>query len=213
MRAVSPGVYHRVVDDLAAFVMAGGKSTRMGEDKAFLKLGSQTLLVRALHLAHSVARDVRIGGEASKFAAFGRVVEDVYPEHGPLGGIHAALQNTLTQLNLILAVDLPFVSSKFLEYLVSQAHASRAVVTVPRAAGGWQPLCAIYGREFADLAEQSLREGRNKIDALFPQVETRVIDEEELQREGFSSDMFRNMNTQEELEKARIEALCLATND
>ena len=170
MCAVSPGVYHRVVDDLAAFVLAGGKSSRMGEDKAFLKLGSQTLLVRALQLAHSVARDVRIAGEASKFAAFGRVVEDVHPDHGPLAGIHAALQNTTAELNLILAVDLPFVSSKFLEYLASQARASSAVVTVPHAGGGWQPLCAIYRREFADSAEQSLREGRNKIDALFPQV-------------------------------------------
>jgi molybdopterin-guanine dinucleotide biosynthesis protein A len=189
--------------EVTAFVLAGGKSSRMGSDKAFLQLGNETLLSRALRLAHAVAGEVRILGDAKKFAAFGPVVEDVYRDRGPLGGIHAGLSSSATGLNLILAVDLPFVGMEFLEYLLLRARESGATVTVPRAGGGLQPLCAVYQRRFAEVAERSLRAGKNKIDSLFAISETHVIEEVELEREGFSVEMFRNLNTPEELAKAK----------
>jgi molybdopterin-guanine dinucleotide biosynthesis protein A len=188
---------------ITAFVLAGGKSSRMGSDKAFLRFGDETLLSRALKLAAAVAGPARIVGDAKKFAAFGQVIEDVYRDRGPLGGIHAALSSTATELNLMLAVDLPFVLPEFLEYLFLRARESRATVTIPRVGGGLQPLCAVYRREFAEVAEESLREGKNKIDALFARVGTRVIEESELARVGFSAEMFQNLNTPEELEKAK----------
>jgi molybdopterin-guanine dinucleotide biosynthesis protein A len=102
-------------------------------------------------------------------------------------------------------VDLPFVESKFLAYLIACACQCAAVVTVPHPADGWQPLCAVYRREFAAVAESALRRGKNRIDVLFSQVETRAIREEELVRMGFSSKMFRNLNTPEEWQKASAE--------
>jgi molybdopterin-guanine dinucleotide biosynthesis protein A len=188
---------------VTAFVLAGGKSSRMGSDKAFLHLGDETLLSRALKVAGAVTEDVRIVGDAKKFSAFGRVVEDVYRDRGPLGGIHGALSSSATELNLMLAVDQPFVTVDFLEYLLSRAHRSGAMVTLPRAGGGLQPLCAAYRRGFAQLAERSLRDGKNKIDSLFESVGTYVIEEDELGRAGFSAEIFRNLNTPEELEKAK----------
>jgi molybdopterin-guanine dinucleotide biosynthesis protein A len=188
---------------VTAFVLAGGKSTRMGSDKAFLRLGDETLLSRALKTAGGVSGDVRIMGDAQKFAAFGRVVEDVYRDRGPLGGIHAALSGSTSESNLVMAVDLPFVTPEFLRYLLLRARESGAMVTVPRAGGGLQPLCAVYRRGFADVAEQSLREGNNKIDSLFAEVETCVIEEGELVGAGFSAGMFRNLNTPEEFDKAK----------
>jgi len=193
------------VDGVTAFILAGGKSSRMGADKASLQLGCQTLLARALALAATVAEAVLIVGEPEQFLPFGRVVQDVFPGRGPLGGIHAALRESQTELNLMLAVDLPFVESRFLEYLIASACQCAAVVTVPRAAGGWQPLCAVYRREFAAVAERALRKGKNRIDALFSQVETRGISEEELMRMGFSANMFRNLNTPVEWQKAAAE--------
>jgi molybdopterin-guanine dinucleotide biosynthesis protein A len=189
--------------DVTAFVLAGGKSSRMGSDKAFLKLRDETLLSRTLKIVGVVAQEVVIVGDARKFAPFGRVVEDVYRDRGPLGGIHAALASSSTDLNLMLAVDLPFVESRFLEYLLLRARESVTMVTVPRAGEGFQPLCAVYRRGFLGLAEQSLREGKNKIDALFAKVETCVIELDELVRAGFSAEMFRNLNTREEFEKAK----------
>lgn len=190
------------MNDLTAFVLAGGKSTRMGSDKAFLPWAGGTLLSHALKLAGTVARQVRIVGDAKKFANFGTVVEDVYRGRGPLGGIHAALSNTRTEWNLLLAVDLPLLEPRFLEYLVAQAREARAMVTVPLAAGGYQPLTAVYRSEFAVACEQSLREGRNKIDPLFATVNTRVIQAEELVQAGFLQEMFRNLNTPEDFERA-----------
>jgi molybdopterin-guanine dinucleotide biosynthesis protein A len=178
----------------------------MGKDKAFLELAGQTLLARALEVANAAAEDVRIVGDPQKFLPFGRVVEDVFPERGPLAGIHAALLKSRAELNLMLAVDLPFIEPRFLTYLISAASQISAVVTVPRDGGGFQPLCAVYRREFAETAEKALRKGRNKIDSLFDQVETRVIEREELERMGFSSLMFRNLNTKQEWERAKLRA-------
>ena len=197
-------MYDRGVDSVTAFVLAGGKSVRMGEDKAFLRLGGCTLLERALELARDLAGNAWIVGNAAKFAAFGPVIEDVYAERGPLGGIHAALTQTSTDLNLMVAVDLPFVQRNFLNYLITRAHETAAVVVVPRGGGGLQPLCAVYRRAFAEVAERSLRAGKNRIDSLFPEVKTRVIDQEELMQNGFSEVMFRNINTQEDWQEARL---------
>ena len=74
--------------DVAAFVIAGGQSSRMGRDKAFLTLGGSTLLERALAVARCVSQEVTIVGQREKFAACGNVIEDVYPGQGPLAGIH-----------------------------------------------------------------------------------------------------------------------------
>jgi molybdenum cofactor guanylyltransferase len=188
--------------DVAGFVLAGGKSTRMGSDKAFVMLDGRTLLERALELTRSVANDVRVVGETEKFAALAPVVEDVFRECGPLGGIHAALRASAAELNLMLAVDVPFVPAALLRYLVARARGSDAIATVPRAAG-WQPLCAVYRREFGDVAEKALRSGRYRINALFAEVRVQAIEEEELALAGFAASSFRNLNTPEELEAAR----------
>jgi len=177
----------------------------MGQDKAFLMLGGETLLQRALKLGQSVAGEAVIVGEVARFMKFGRAVEDVYPDHGPLGGIHAALRASSTPLNLILAVDLPLLEREFLSYMAAEASRSGAMVTVPRTRDGLQPLCAVYHRDFGELAEKALHAGRNKIDPLFSQTETRVINDQELTRMGFNLAMFRNLNTPEEAARAEKE--------
>ena len=216
-------MYHPSMDSIVpgvtAFILAGGKSTRMGADKAFLTLDGPmldspvlhgpTLLARALELALSVTGDARIVGDPTKFAAYVPVVEDLFRNCGPLGGIHAALRVSVTDLNLILAVDVPFVSPALLQYLIMRAKASSAGVTVPRTNGRWQPLCAVYRRKFADAAEEALREGRYKIDALFAIEQTQTIEEDELEAGGFSPNMFRNLNTPQELEAVKMEDLSL----
>ena len=196
-------MYDRGMSERAAFVLAGGQSTRMGVDKAFVQLEGRTLLAYALELAGNVSSQVRIVGSREKFGAFGVVVEDEFPLHGPLAGIHAALRASTSELNLMLAVDMPFLEAHFLEYLLQEsARNESALVTIPKAAGAWQTLCAVYRSPFADLAERALREGKNKIDPLFCSIEMRVIEEHELLQQNFSPAMFRNLNTPEELEQA-----------
>jgi len=185
----------------------------MGADKAFLDIGGVPLVSHALKLAASVTSEVRIVGRAETFAAFGLVVEDVYRDRGPLGGIHAALLSAATDFNLMLAVDLPFVRQAFLQYLILQARDSSATVTVPRANGGFQPLCAVYRREFREVAEAALRRGKNKVDSLFAEVPTRIIEEDELRRAAFPAGMFRNLNTPEEWEQAKSDLSLIKKSD
>jgi molybdopterin-guanine dinucleotide biosynthesis protein A len=197
-------VYDHRVSDIAAFILAGGASKRMGRDKASLTLGGKTLLERALGLVNSITRDVAIIGNAAKFGGYGRIIEDIYPGCGPLGGIHAALRQTRAELNLMLALDTPFIEEKFLHFLVSTARECGSVVTVPRTQGQRHPLCAVYRRDFVSLCEEALARGQNKIDRLFAGIEIRMIDEEEMIRLKFSPQMFRNLNTPEEWNEAQM---------
>ena len=174
----------------------------MGEDKAFLNLGGRTLLDRAIEKGRRVMPSVCLVGPAEKLGAYGAVAEDVFPNRGPLGAIHGALCHTGFSLNLVLAVDLPFVDPAFLKFLVAQAVERRALVTVPRAGGGFQPLCAVYHRRFRDVAQTALERGQNKIDALFSSVETRMVEEAELRPFALGAAMFENLNTRQDLERA-----------
>ena len=173
----------------------------MGSPKAALTLGGRTLIEIMIEKAKAVTQDVRIVGPRLQFGE--NAVEDVFPGRGPLAGIHAALRTSNAELNLMLAVDLPFVDPKFLLFLAQQAAASRALVTVPRTTRGWQPLCALYRRDFAAHAERALQLGRNKIDALFSEVEVRIVEEREIVAAGFNEAMFRNINTREDFELAQ----------
>jgi molybdopterin-guanine dinucleotide biosynthesis protein A len=189
------------------FVLAGGKSSRMGADtdKALLEFGGQTLLDRALAVMGTVCDRVTIVGDPAKFTKYGStkhgsskypsVVADIFPGCGPLAGVHAALLHSSAELNLILAVDMPFVSRELLAFLFAAAEASDAIVTVPRSGKGLQPLCAVYRRDFFLVAEQALRAGKYKIDVVFSSVSVRVIEEGELAAGGFSERSFFNVNT------------------
>ncbi len=171
----------------------------MGTDKAFLEFKGQTLLDHALETIADVCDRVAIVGDSAKFATdesekyrsrkYSAIIADIFPGCGPLAGIHAALTHSPDDLNLILAVDLPFVSAPLLAFLFKTAEdneAADAAVTVPRAGRGLQPLCAIYRRAFCRTAEQALLAGNYKVDAAFSGLSVRVIEESELAPAGFS---------------------------
>ena len=189
----------------AGFVLAGGKSTRMGRDKAFLEFEGRTLLDRALTVMATVCDHVKIVADPVKFAKYESetVIADTFPGCGPLGGIHAALAHSSSGLNLMLAVDMPFVSSELLSFLFATAEDNAAVVNVPRINDGLQPLCAIYRRDFAAVAEQALRAGKYKIDALFADVSINLIEETALTSAGFSAQSFFNMNPPQDFSDQR----------
>ena len=167
----------------------------MGSDKALLSLGEQTMLQRSLTIAGEAAANVRIVGPGAKYAAFGEVIEDIYPDCGPLGGIHAALSATYTDLNLILSVDMPRMSSPFLRWLLQVASESTELIVVPDAAGKPQPLCAVYRRAVLEPAAHALKRGEYKVGRLFSQLPTRIVREPEIVESGFSPAIFQNVNT------------------
>lgn len=188
---------------VSGFVLAGGKSTRMGQDKATLTLNGRTLLEHALAALRQVCRDVAILGRYELYSSLAPVYEDIYPGCGPLGGIHTALSNAQTPYSLIIAVDTPFLMPEFLSYLAERAIASDAVVITPEIADYTQPLSTVYSLDFLPIAERAIKAGNYKIVPLFPRSQTLVIKEAELRRFAFSAEMFENLNTPEDLERAR----------
>ena len=192
-----------VHSQLSGFVLAGGKSTRMGQDKAAVTLNGLTLLQHALTVLREVCGEVAILGRQELYGMLGPVYEDIFPGCGPLSGIHAALSSSKTQFNLIIAVDTPFLAPEFLSYLAQRAIDSSAVVTTPEIDGYTQPLCTVYSLDFCSIAEQALRQGNYKIVPLFPKDRTLIIKEAELRQFAFAADMFENLNTPEDLARAR----------
>jgi molybdenum cofactor guanylyltransferase len=190
-------------EPVTGFVLAGGKSSRMGTDKALLAVEGRTLLQRTQKLLQTVCGRVFILGSRERYGAFGECLEDVYSECGPLGGIHRALLESGTELNLITAVDTPFLSQQFLAYIIERARASGAVVTTPQVAGHVQPLCAVYSRAFLPIAETALKAGEYKIVPLFPKERTLVLSGDDLAGFALEPEMFDNLNTPEDFERAR----------
>jgi len=170
----------------------------MGENKALVEFEGRTLLDRALATLKEACGEVVIVGDPEIYGWYGRVVSDVFPNCGPLGGIHAALSQSPAELNLMLAVDMPFVSAELLRFLFRKAGETNALVTVPRTSRGLQPLCAVYRAVFATIAEKAIRAGNYKIDAAFGGIAIHVVGEPELRAAGFSERDFFNVNTPED---------------
>ncbi len=192
------------MDDVAAFVLAGGRSSRMGRDKAFLELEGRTLLERTLEVLRWLTDDVRIVGPKGKFASYGTVIEDKYRDRGPLAGIHAALAATQRELNLIVSVDTPFLDPEFLRFLVEKSREAQTLVSLARVGERLQTLCAVYRRGFAPYAEQALERGDNKIENAIGSLTISLISEDDLRKFAFDPTMFQNLNTPDDLERARL---------
>ncbi len=154
-----------IVDSRAeGFVLAGGRSTRMGQDKALLQVGGRPLVDLALDKLRSIGVVApRIAAARSDLSSHAPVVPDLHPGCGPLSGIEAALAATTQPLNLFLPVDMPLLPARFLNWMLQRAQTTGAWVTVPRINGSPQPLCAVYHRDLLRLITASLLGGNYKV--------------------------------------------------
>ena len=188
-------------ENLTVQIMAGGKSTRMGQDKAGVLLDGRTLLDRALERWKDFGNGMQLSvgpGERSAMAPEGvRAVIDIYPERGPLGGLHAGLQACQTELLLLVAVDSPFVTEELAEALVNMSESSSADAYVYSLDGRPEPLFGLYRKSCLPAAEELLRAGENKMGLLLCRVDTAYLFGAGKQR------FFLNLNTPEELAQAQ----------
>src|SRR5690242_19771847 len=129
--------------DASGFILAGGRSSRMGTDKSLLRFGNSTLIESAVDRLRRVTTEVAIVSPRNDLVRYAPVIHDIYPDRGPLGGIHAALASSGHELNLMLAVDMPFVDPELLRRVLAVADESQTTVTAPQTRDGWQPLCAV----------------------------------------------------------------------
>ena len=109
-----------VVSEVGGYVFAGGRSSRMGQDKALLELAGKPLLRHAVEKLRRVCMDVRVLSGNPEFAAYAPIVPDIHPGCGPLGGMEAGLDHSAFTWNLFMPVDMPFLPSAFLDNWVRQ---------------------------------------------------------------------------------------------
>jgi len=145
------------------FVLAGGLSTRMGQDKARLELGGRPLIAIAVDRLRALGLEARICGTRTDLAEFAPVIADRFERCGPLGGIDAALEVSDTELNLFVPVDLPEIPLVFLRWMMERAERTGAVATIPMVVGRAQPLCAVYSRRVGRGLRRALSTGQYKV--------------------------------------------------
>lgn len=208
--------------NVSAIILAGGKSRRMGRDKAFLELDGQPLIAHVIQRVARVCHEIIIvANDAAGYAPFGlRVIGDVYPGKGSLGGIYSGLQAARTQHVLAVACDMPFLNEALLHYLISLAP--QADVIVPRARDlsshilrdtprsqplakevNLHPMHAVYSKNCLEPIRAQLLADDLRIIGFYEAVRVRVVEPEEIGRFDPQHLSFFNANTPDDFEFAK----------
>lgn len=202
--------------DAAGFVLAGGRSSRMGSDKALLKLADRPLITYALESLRRAGLATSIAGSVSALDAFAPVIQDETRERGPLGGVCSALGTTAAQLAVFLAVDAPFIPASLIHYLLRHAEVSGAAITLASVNGFAQTFPAVIDRAILPHLRASLESERHGCFAAFKQAGLRsgrglaIVPIEFLTQSGQVADeeelavplWFKNINDPEDFREA-----------
>ncbi|MGC4192541.1 MAG: molybdenum cofactor guanylyltransferase [Thermomicrobiales bacterium] len=191
---------------LTAAILVGGRSRRMGQDKALLPLvpDGLTVIETVVQTLATVADEITLVGAevtARDYAFLGlRHVPDIVAGAGALGGIHAALTAASHERTLIVACDMPFLNADLLRHMASMPRDDDALVPL---LGQPQPLHAIYGRSCCPLIEANLRKGQYRVTGWFARAALRLLPRSAIAAFDPSLHSCFNMNTPDDLAVAR----------
>lgn len=159
---------------ITGIILAGGKSLRMGTDKALLEINGQPLLQRAIDYCRPWCQTILVSSNDQEHKMFGcETVPDEIQNCGPLGGIYSCLQKSETDWNFVLSTDAPFVEPAFFSFLVSAS--GNYDVVVPCHNGGVEPLIALYHKRCSPEIAKCLKTGHFKMQDFFKTVNTCFI--------------------------------------
>jgi molybdopterin-guanine dinucleotide biosynthesis protein A len=184
----------------SAAILAGGRARRLGgQDKCALIVEGVSILDRQLAALRPLTDTILLVGYPAAAPASCTPVHDLWPGTGPLGGIATALAAATTERMLILAADLPFVTTPFLRFL---AHADEnALAVVPMTRDLWHPLCAMYHRRSAPLFEAALSRGDYAVRNAVAQLHPTMLDESVLATFDPDDRLLANINTPDDLRR------------
>jgi molybdopterin-guanine dinucleotide biosynthesis protein A len=161
--------------DAEGWVLAGGRSVRMGCDKAGVALAGRPLLEIMLDKLRTLGLRTRVAGLRAPVAnADAEVLHDAHPDCGPLSGMETALAKSEAALVLMLGVDLPLLETEFLFWMLERAANTGAIATVPRLGSELQPLCAVYRRELLTGVTEALESGDYKVKRAVERAASRI---------------------------------------
>jgi len=188
---------------VSAAIMAGGKSVRMGQDKAWIELDGEPLIARVAAVLAQVADEVIVVANDPKYESLGlRVVRDRWPAGGALGGIATGVGAATHDTVLVAACDMPFTSVEMWRLLLG--HAGEADVVIPRVGGEYETLHALYAKACVPHMARSIAENRLRVISFFEAVRVLAVEEPELRAVDPTLRAFTNVNTPEELAGALL---------
>jgi molybdopterin-guanine dinucleotide biosynthesis protein A len=182
--------------ELAAAILAGGRARRMdGANKGTLLIGRTAIIDRQLDTLREITREIFVvGRDDAAWTSRGlRVIPDEIPDAGALGGIYTAIVRSPRERTLVVACDMPFLSGALLRDL---AAVTGADLVIPRHAGRYEPLCAIYSRACAGDIRNRLARGMNEASRLPAGVRVTEFDVDD-------DTFFVNVNTPHDYERAK----------
>jgi molybdenum cofactor guanylyltransferase len=189
---------------IGGFVLAGGKSQRMGRPKGLLPFSGKPLVKHLAQLLEVTAEPAVIIGPPGDYAGLGlRVVADDRRDTGPLGGICTALRVSNCGWNLIVGCDLPFLTSEWLAHMIERATDSPADAILPLNDRGLEPLCAMYRKRIHPELTAALDRSVRKITDALAKLTVETIAPAEWKRFDPRGRLFKNINTPADYEDAR----------
>lgn len=191
--------------DLTTVIMAGGKSSRMGTDKSFVPLLGKPMIEHVLEAVEGLGREqMLITNRPAEYTYLNLpMYGDIYPDKGPLGGFHSALSHAGTPHILVVACDMPWLNRPLLEYMISLRES--ADIIIPRWEKFPEPLHALYSQRCLEPITANLEAGLLKLTAFFGKVRVNYLERETIAQYDPNGQSFRNVNTPEELERAKEE--------
>ena len=193
--------------ETSCIVLAGGKSLRLGYDKVLETVGNTSLLERVIPRVSLLSSEVIIvtANEPTNLDLVDypklRILSDIYPGKGPIGGIYTGLATSTSFYNLVVASDMPFLNQTLLRYRI-QLSANFDLV-VPRVGNLVEPLHAVYTKKCLAPIEQMIKQDKLSVNQLFHLVRTRYVEAEEIERFDPKHLSFFNINTKADLKRAR----------
>lgn len=191
---------------ITGIVLCGGRSTRMGADKAARPFAGETLIGRAVRVIGEVTDEVIVVARAEQSAAPpfiglpARIVHDPVEDLGPLAGLAAGLAASTTDVNFVIACDMPLIKPAVLQRLWDLRDDADICVAVVD--GQASPLCAVYRSHVASVAHELLAAGERRVMALLDRVQTKRVDAAALRDIDPNLDSFLSCNTPDELQTA-----------
>jgi molybdopterin-guanine dinucleotide biosynthesis protein A len=184
-------------DNITGILLVGGKSRRMGRDKALLEIDDKPIIERVLEAFRARFDQIAlVGDRPERFAEYELpVIPDIYPG-SPLGGIYTGLYHARTEYIFVSSCDIPFPNVEIISHLCSLINGFDAVV--PVVAHGYEPLFAVYSKTCLGPIRTSLESGNRCAYAYYPQVRIREVPREELAHLDRQGNAFLAINTPEE---------------
>jgi len=193
--------------DMNCIILAGGKSKRLGRNKLLEKVGGLTLLDRVIIKLSSLRTSIIVVVAADSILpdltgySDVKVIQDVIPGKGSLGGLYSGLEYSDQQFNLVTACDMPFLDINLFQYMISLIENNDAVVPVVK--DNVEPLHAVYSKNCLTAIQSLILQNRLSILNLFPLIKVRFVNQSDIEKWDPGHKSFLNINSESDLNNAK----------